>query len=641
MHKTSCRVTVYFLLIVGLMGTSPLRAASKGTPVTPETSRVEELVAMLPKAPVGLGRTITDRDAWRPMTKASNAARAMEAAEELSGTPIPELTDDLFLDFSRTGNRSRCQRVLSLRHARISRFTLAECLENQGRFLPALEESIRAVCSEKTWVMPAHDRSLKNFRGELIDIDLAVAGLSWELATSYYWLGDKLRPEIRQLVRDELKRRTFDPFKQCVNTGAPRMWWVTGTNNWNAVCLAGTVGAALAVVESPEERAFFVAAAEKSIPYFLSGFTADGYCSEGIGYWNYGFGHYVLLAETLRQATDDRLDWMAPPKVEKIATYGRRIEILDGVYPAFADCSVNARPSSHLMAYLSRLFRLGMTDVERRGWGLAGGLPTSLVGVGVYGFPNAASEQSPAKPISLAPRDYFAEAGILICRPGTERGAKLGVALKGGHNAEHHNHNDVGSYLLAFNGGAPLLDPGAEVYTARTFSSKRYDSGVLNSFGHPVPRVSGTLQRTGGRAAAKVVRTQFTDASDTIVLDLRDAYDVEELKQLLRTFVYSREEAGSLTVSDEVRFSEPCTFETALVTFSKWRQTGPNRLVVGEGEQAVEVMIDAEGLDVKVEPVKIEEDLRSGKIPTRLGLELVKPTDHARITLTIKPAKTR
>ena len=37
---------------------------------------------------------------------------------------------------------------------------------------------------------------------------------------------------------------------------------------------------------------------------------------------------------------------------------------------------------------------------------------------------------------------------------------RLGVALKGGHNAEHHNHNDVGSYVVALAGTTPLLDPG-------------------------------------------------------------------------------------------------------------------------------------------------------------------------------------
>ena len=394
--------------------------------------------------------------------------------------------------------------MLSLRHSRISQLTLAECLEDQGRFLQPIEESIRAVCSEKTWVMPAHDHGLKTFRGEECNIDLAVAGLSWELATAYYWLGDRLSPEIRSLIRDELKRRTFDPFKQYVNTGSPRMWWATGTNNWNAVCVAGTVGSALAVVESPEERAFFVAAAEKSIQYFLSGFTSDGYCSEGTGYWNYGFGHYVLLAETLRQATDEQvgLDGNAQGR-EHCGLWqtnrdpGRRLSGLRRL--------LGQRATGFALDGLSEpaSIRLGMTDVERHGLGLDGGLPGSLVDLGVYGFPNAAGQVLPAEPTPSAPRDYFTEAGILICRPGAGSKAQFGVALKGGHNAEHHNHNDVGSFLVAIGGGAPLLDPGAEVYTARTFSSKRYDSGVLNSFGHPVPRVAGKLQRSGRQAEAK------------------------------------------------------------------------------------------------------------------------------------------
>ena len=106
-----------------------------------------------------------------------------------------------------------------------------------------------------------------------------------------------------------------------------------------------------------------------------------------------------------------------------------------------------------------------------------------------------------------------------------------------------------------------------------------------------------------------------------------------------RTFVYSREGAGSLSVTDEVQFSGPQSFGTALITFSKWRQTAPNRLVVGEGEQAVEVTIDAGGLDVKIEPTEIEEDLKGGKIPTRLGLELREPSAHATIALTIRPVE--
>ena len=44
-HSISRRATVYCLLVISLSGTSQLGAASKGSPVTPETSRVAELAA--------------------------------------------------------------------------------------------------------------------------------------------------------------------------------------------------------------------------------------------------------------------------------------------------------------------------------------------------------------------------------------------------------------------------------------------------------------------------------------------------------------------------------------------------------------------------------------------------------------------
>ena len=97
-------------------------------------------------------------------------------------------------------------------------------------------------------------------------------------------------------------------------------------------------------MDEPERRAWFVAAAEKYGQNFLKGFTPDGYCSEGIGYYNYGFGHYVLLAETLFQATGGQLDLLDTPLVRQIAQFGPRMEIQPGIYPAFADCSPKARP---------------------------------------------------------------------------------------------------------------------------------------------------------------------------------------------------------------------------------------------------------------------------------------------------------
>jgi len=620
------------LLGLGLMWLAVDCAAAEQN--APAAARVEELAPMLPGAPRGVGPTIDDRPAWRAVAAAAPFRDAVGRAEGLLKQSLGEVTDELFLDFSRTGNRTRCQEVIFERRGRMHALLLAECLENRGRFLPAIEESIRSACSEKTWVLPAHDRGLDNFHGRTVEIDLVAADVSWTLATACWWLGDRLSPDVRRLVRDELERRCFAPFTGMVTRGKPRPAWLTCTNNWNAVCLAGVTGAALAVIESPQRRAFFAAATEKNIQHFVDGFTADGYCSEGVGYWDYGFGHYILLAETLHQATGGRLDLMEGPKIRQIALFCRRLELTPDVFPAFADCRTGARPDLRLMAFLSRRYGWGLKRVEAEGLLLAAGAyrPHDL---GILGFANSASrrpavESSPPQP----PRDWFPDAGILICRS-----ESFAAALKGGHNAEHHNHNDVGSFVVALGPATPLVDPGAEVYTARTFSSRRYESKVLNSFGHAVPRVAGRLQRTGRAAAAKVVRTDFTPKADTLVLDIASCYGVKSLRRLQRTFVFSREGKGSLTVADEVELSSLESFGTALITLSKWKQLGPNRLVVGEGAEAVQVDIAAGGQEFRIEPDEIKEDMGGRRAPVRLGIELVRPTTKATVVVTIAPAQ--
>jgi hypothetical protein len=271
----------------------------------------------------------------------------------------------------------------------------------------------------------------------------------------------------------------------------------------------------------------------------------------------------------------------------------------------------------------------------------------------MYSFPNSASRTPPAQAGSDGPgvRSWFDQAGILICRPAPSSACRLGVALKGGHNDEHHNHNDVGSFVVVLGDKPLLLDPGGEVYTARTFSGRRYESNVLNSFGHPVPLVAGKLQRTGRQAHARVVRHDFSADSDTLVLDISSAYDVPELKKLERTFVYSRLGSGSLTVTDEVVFSRPCDFGTALVTFDDWQELSPSSLRIHDQTEALGVNIAARGADLgspnpkdrvwggplKVQAQTIQEDLSTPREPARLGINLTQPVTEAVISLTITP----
>ena len=598
-----------------------------------DAARIKAVAAMLPEQPTGLGRPITDRAAWDRLAADPSLKGFVAKAEALLTKPLPEQPDDLFLEYSRNGNRSRFQAVAFERRWRLSPLVMAECLENKGRFLPAIERLIDAIAAEKTWVLPAHDGSLKNFKGESADIDLFSSAVGWHWATANYLLGDKLGAATRQKMRENVARRILDPYRDMVTGKRAKNGWLTTTNNWNAVCLAGVTGAALAQAESREDRALFVASAEKYSKNFLAGFTPDGYCSEGLGYWNYGYGHYVLLGEMIRRATGGQVDLMARPDARAPAMFAAHIQIIGGVAPAFADCHVDAKPSPSTMYSLNRRFGLGLAEYKAVDLSeFQKSLPEAMI----FAFPeNEVVAAPPAGPTGPAVRDWFEKAGILIGRPAAGSKCTMGVALKGGHNAEHHNHNDVGSYVVVVTDTPVLLDPGAEVYTARTFSSRRYESKLLNSFGHAVPVVAGKLQRTGREAQAKVLRTDFTEKADTLALDIRSAYAAADLKTLERTFVYSREGAGSLTVTDRVEFAAPQTFATALITKGSWKRLDAKTLQVTDEGRAVRVEIDAGDNEFTIAAEEIHEE--TSIKPLRLGINLAKPVAAASITVKITP----
>jgi len=611
-----------------------LIAASAADVLQPDPGELDKLAAKMDSHPLAIGPSITNRAAWESAAARPALRDIVGQAEEQLKTPVPEMTDDLYLDYSKTGNRRRGELVLFGRRNRISLFALAECIENRGRFLPALEEIIGSICKERTWVMPAHDGDLGNFLGRVVTIDLAVAMLAWDLATADSLLGDKLSPQTRTLIRQEIDRRVFVPYHRMA-AGQQDQYWLLSNNNWNAVCLAGVTGAALSLIDSPKERAWYALAAAHYSRNFLSGFTSDGYCSEGVGYWNYGFGHYAALAETVRRATRGALDLLALPEAARPAVYGAQIEIVPGVCPAFADCDVNARPDPHLMAYLVRRFGAPLT-VDPGLLQTRASFSWTALELGDDSAPVIKGREPWPEPGAL--RTWFGDATVLICRPRTFTDNSMAVAIHGGHNAEHHNHNDVGTFMVVV-GNVPVLpDIGAEVYTRRTFSAQRYESRALNSYGHAVPVIGGRLQKTGQNARAVVLDSKFEDAEDMISFDIKSAYDAPTLQRLERKFVYSRADHGMLEVTDRFAFSEPTTFETALLTFGRWYKIGPSALRVVDNGKAVRVIVQTPaGTLLDLASDDIQEDLAARRKATRIALRIDPPVQAGEMHVKILP----
>lgn len=599
-----------------------------------DEKRVAEIASWLPEKAVGLGRPIGDRAAWEKLSQSGVFKSSIADADRIIAAPIPDQPEELYLDFSKTGNRDRYQKVAFGRRDDLCTLVLAECATNQGKYLPRIADLIDALCAERTWVWPAHDRSLVNFNGKAVEIDLGAAELGWQMSTARWLLQDRLPQATREKIQANVNRRIIEPYLAWATGKARPIGWMSVTNNWNAVCHAGVVGACLASVDDPRTRAIFIASAERGMRPFLAGFTPDGYCSEGLGYWNYGFGHFVSLTETVYQATGGRVDFMKLPGAAAPATFAPRITIINGVAPAFADCPLYPKPYPQIMWYLNKRFSLGLKEWDELNSKMERNYLSEAV---MYRFMNGSElplrgngGREPLPQIGGL-RTWFDSAGILIGRPAP--GGKLGVALKGGHNAEHHNHNDLGTFVVVVGERNIIADPAGERYTARTFSAKRYDGRLLNSYGHPVPVVAGQLQQPGAKARAKVLQAEFTDEKDTLSFDLTSAYPVPELVKLQRTFVYSRQGAGSLTVTDQVSFKSPQSFESALITLGTMKREG-EKIVLEDGS-AVEITIDSGGAKYTLSSEEIIENAVNK--PLRIAIKLDEKVTEATVRMTIVP----
>lgn len=624
-------LTLLLVPLATMTAAPPARSA-------PSPARLREIEAALPAHPQGWGAPAADRATWKRAATTIPARELVQAAAEALLEPSPVIPDELYLRYSRDGNRVEFQQANLRRLHRMNLFAWAEAVEARGRFVAALREEITAILAERTWVLPAHDPKLNNFEGRWTEVDLMAGMKGWSLATVAGWHAEALGPELVARIDAELRRRVIAPFlartRGEASADTDGMWWDRADNNWNSVCHAGVVGTALARLESRAERAAVVAAAELNLPHYLAGFTPDGYCSEGIGYWNYGFGHFTMLSETLRRATGNVVRPLASDHALRVAAYPWGLQILPGVFPAFADMNPAERPSTWfgaLAVMQGHPQPLGMKQ-----WNLSvNDLRSQMIYESAMKvFLPLLTEGLPAAPAPQVRRAHywFPDAQVYTGRAAPD----FGAAIKGGHNQEHHNHNDVGSFVVARADRAVLVDPGLEVYTQRTFSDRRYDSRVLNSYGHSVPVVAGELQRTGREFAAKILSATFSEAEDVVVLDLTGAYAVPALKSLLRTFTLRRGAKPEIVIFDAVEFATPSTFEGALITFEQHRERGPGRLQVGSGAAALRVLVESTA-PWQLRAETLTEDLPGGRKPTRLGLALTEPVTRATLTVTIRP----
>jgi hypothetical protein len=125
----------------------------------------------------------------------------------------------------------------------------------------------------------------------------------------------------------------------------------------------------------------------------------------------------------------------------------------------------------------------------------------------------------------------------------TARRGNLYVAMKGGHNDESHNHNDVGSFIVYSNNEPLFIDPAVGEYTAKTFSKDRYDIWTMQSQYHNLPQINGFDQKDGKTYAARIVSYK----NGQLTLDIAAAYPQEAAVRSWKRTVSAQKTGISVT----------------------------------------------------------------------------------------------
>jgi hypothetical protein len=480
-----------------------------------------------------------DRAAWNALPEARRKAFVAEAEKELAAE-WAILPATRFLDYVRDGNRRRYEGLLFSRRGKLALLVLGELVEGKGRFTDAIADGVWLICEETYWGVPAHVGAQKRGAG-LPDVgeptvDLFAAETGALLAWTDYLVGDGLdtvHPLVRERLRLEVDRRILTP-----NLERDDFWWMGFTprevNNWNPWINSNWLASVLLLERDPQRRVRAVEKIARSLDRFIDAYPDDGGCDEGPSYWGRAGASLFESLELLHAATGGRLDVYREPVVRAIGQYIARAYIAGDYYVPMGDASAKASPEPELVFRYGRavgdeaLAGFGALLASRRGPYGPGDVPRYGSLARVLPALLQAKDLAATRPVEpLDGEVWLPDLQLMAARerPGSSEG--LYVAAWGGHNAQSHNHNDVGNVIVYADGQPVLVDVGAPEYTAKTFSSRRYEIWTMQSQWHTLPVINGFDQEDGAEFRARDV--VFTPSRDAVrfSLDIAPAYPAE------------------------------------------------------------------------------------------------------------------
>jgi hypothetical protein len=563
--------------------------------------------------------------------------------------PVVKATD--YLEFIRSGDRR--QGVYSACSNALITLVMGELVEGKGRFMDQIINAVWYYSEQTWWGWSAHLYFQKASPGlpDINDptVDLGVGEVTNNLSWTWYLFKDefdKVHPLISSRLKQEIMNKALIPYFTRNDFGY--MGFKGGRpNNWNPWVNYNMLNCFLLLESDPSKKVAEVQKIINSLDKFLNGYSDDGGCDEGPSYWGAAGALLYESLEILQEVTNGKFDVFDDPLVKNIGKYFYKVNIHAPYFINFADADATTGGNA------SSVYRYGkaIKDIQMQqfgaylaklgNWGehsLGGKICDQIKNLGLL------DEISNAEGKEALVADFWlpdTEVAGARDKEGSFMGFFFGA--KGGFNAESHNHNDVGSCVMYYDGKPCLIDLGREEYNSKTFSSRRYEIWTMQSGYHNLPLINGIEQKDGAGFKAKNSTFTANAKAATFSTDIAGAYPKEaKVKNWIRSYTLNR--SKSFVISDKFELSGTSKLSTSsnLITYCKVTEVKPGLLKFDGDGFSIILSYNPKVVTPKIEFIEVTDRSLKRYWPngvTRVKLEFINSGLRGGQVVTFTPTK--
>ncbi len=554
-----------------------------------------------------------DRTFWDNLPEDLITQYIQEAEKYLDyNWPVVKATD--YIEIIRSGDRR--QEVYAAPRAALMALVMGELAEGKGRFTDQIVNGVWYYSEQTWWGWSAHLTAQKAPHG-LPDadepvIDLGVGEITNILSWTWFLFKDefdKIHPLISKRLKDEIMKKAVIPYYERND-----FWWqgLDGSrdvNNWNPWTNHNMLTAILILEDNQAKKIQGVEKVVRSLDQFINVYPADGGCDEGPSYWGRAGASLYQCLDLLKRATNGKFDVYDQTIVKNMGNYIYKAYINYPYFVNFADADATTGGRPQIIYSYGKdigdpvMQKFGAFLAKKQDWGKE--IPDGKVDEQIMQLMHLKEIENAEAENALISDFWLPETQVAGARDKAGSYEGFFFAAKGGHNAESHNHNDLGTCVLYFNGKPCLVDIGRETYTMKTFSSQRYEIWTMQSQYHQLPKINGVDQKEG----REFVATNSTFTADakkaTFSTDIFKAYtDEAQVNKWVRS--YTLERGKRFLIQDNYNLKEVVTPSTLnFVTSCKVIDKGAGVLALeGEGF-TLNMNYNTKNVTPKIEVTKI------------------------------------